>query len=75
MSKTTKPNFQELIAEYLSKGAVTADSLADHLQVTWRTVYRWKAGDTVPTDPRLFGPLAKVMGISTGDLIDAMSRK
>lgn len=52
---------KQLLDQLAAKG-VTPQQIADRLEVHWRTVYRWRKGDTLPQRRRDWENLKALAG-------------
>ena len=63
-------NIGKRIKELRRKRDLTQEKLADYLGVTYQSVSKWETGVTFP-DLSLIVPLARVLGVSTDELLGA----
>ena len=66
-----EPDFSERLKNYRRAKAMTQQDLADQLGVSNKTVSRWESGGGYPDVPLLV-PLARALGVTVDDLLDAI---
>ena len=52
------------------KLGLSANDLAEHLDVSFQTVYRWESGERIP-DTVMLVELSRILGVSINDLMTA----